>query len=93
MRTVSLLVASAGTLGNLDIISTSLGYLAVIAHCFSFASEEFFPVSDTGGVAGVAGESRLPGDPPPISLRDCCIGITAVDKHTVEHVSETKQKQ
>ena len=31
-------------------------------------------------------ESRLPGDPPPISLRDCCIIVTAVDKHTVEHV-------
>ena len=53
----SLLVASAGTLGNLDIISTSLAYLAVIAHCFSFASEEFFPVSDTGVVAGSPGVS------------------------------------
>ena len=37
-----------------DIISTSLAYLAVIAHCFSFASEE---MSDTGGVAGSPGVS------------------------------------
>ena len=60
------------------------------SHCslFQFCVRRVFPVSVTGGWRGRR-ESRLPGDPPPISFRDCCNGITAVDKHTVEHASET----
>ena len=49
-------VARAASLWNLDIISTSHAYLAASCSLFEFASEEFFPVFDTGGEA-----ARTPG--------------------------------
>ena len=78
-------------LENLDIISTSLAYLAVIARRFSFASEEFFPVSDTGRVAALPGV-LTPGDPPPISLRHHSCGQTLLNTCLKQQQQQQQQQ-
>ena len=89
MCTVDASTAGQFFLENLDNVSMCPCILHIAPGNFlgTLDDEEFFVVEGEG-VTGSPGV-RLPGDPRPISLRDCCIGITAVDKNTVEHACET----
>ena len=61
------------------------------SHCslFQFCVRRVFSCVRHRRGGGVAGSLDSQVSRHQLRLRDCCIGITAVDKHTVEHASET----
>ena len=60
-----------------------------VAHCFSFASEEFFLVSDTGGVAGSSGVLTPQATRLQLVSETAALDHSCGHTHAVEHASET----